>query len=162
MIREALLTQLGYTYYATLENLRGLGHEDALVTAEEGGNCINWVLGHMVNTRNVMLARIGAAPVMDEAGRALYGRGSKPLSPGSDHPTLDTLVELLEASQKTLMEGIASLDEAALAQEIPELFDDTKTETCANQLATLLFHEAYHAGQIGSIRRVLGKEGAIQ
>ena len=162
MIKQALLTQLGYTYYATRENLQGLGHEECLITAEKGGNCINWVLGHMVNTRNVMLARIGAEPVMGEAGRELYGRGSKPLGPGSDCPTLETLLELLEASQKTLMEGLEALDEAALAKEVPELFDDTKTETCANQLATLIFHEAYHAGQIGSIRRVLGKEGVIQ
>jgi len=38
---------------------------------------------------------------------------------------------------------------------------DTKGSLAA-KLAGLQFHEAYHAGQLGLLRRIAGKKGAIQ
>jgi hypothetical protein len=34
--------------------------------------------------------------------------------------------------------------------------------TLGDKLGFLQFHEAYHAGQIGLLRRLVGKEGKIQ
>jgi uncharacterized damage-inducible protein DinB len=35
-------------------------------------------------------------------------------------------------------------------------------ETVGDQLAFLQFHEAYHIGQAGLLRRLAGKDGAIR
>jgi len=35
-------------------------------------------------------------------------------------------------------------------------------KTVGNQLAFFQFHEAYHAGQVGLLRRLAGKEGALR
>jgi hypothetical protein len=35
-------------------------------------------------------------------------------------------------------------------------------ETVGSLLSTVLFHQAYHAGQLGLLRRISGHEGAIR
>jgi uncharacterized damage-inducible protein DinB len=35
-------------------------------------------------------------------------------------------------------------------------------ETVRSLLATVFFHQAYHVGQTGLLRRIAGKEGAIK
>ena len=53
---------------------------------------------------------------------------------------------MYEESQPEIMQGVEKIkDEAAL-----------------DQLTFMGFHEAYHLGQIGLIRKMLGKEGAIK
>ena len=37
-----------FSYGAINRNLDGLSHEESLVIPEPGGNCLNWVLGHIV------------------------------------------------------------------------------------------------------------------
>jgi uncharacterized damage-inducible protein DinB len=35
-------------------------------------------------------------------------------------------------------------------------------ESLGSLLATVMFHQAYHAGQLGILRRIVGKPGAIR
>ncbi|MEW6071846.1 MAG: DinB family protein [Planctomycetota bacterium] len=162
MIQNALSTQLVFTYMTAQANLDGISHADSLAAPPKGGNGINWVLGHVVNTRGVMLDLLGAAPVLGARGKELYGRGSKAIGPGAPCLSLEELRRLLDASQATLRQKLAAADEAALAREVPDLFDAAQKTTCAVKLAQLLFHEAYHMGQIGTIRRAIGKEPGIR
>jgi uncharacterized damage-inducible protein DinB len=39
--------------------------------------------------------------------------------------------------------------------------DGELTETVRSLLGTILFHQAYHSGQTGLLRRIAGKPGAI-
>ena len=41
------------------------------------------------------------------------------------------------------------------------LDEPLEKDTLGWRLAFLQFHEAYHAGQLGLLRRLLGKDGAI-
>ena len=41
------------------------------------------------------------------------------------------------------------------------LFDPDEREPLGIQFSQLSFHEAYHAGQLGVLRRALGKAGGI-
>jgi uncharacterized damage-inducible protein DinB len=63
------------------------------------------------------------------------------------------MVDLLEASQERLLSGLE--DEEILSHETGE-------STLGSKLFTFNFHESYHAGQLGILRRMLGKEGAIR
>ena len=53
---------------------KDLTHEDSLLQPPFRGNCLNWVLGHMLSNRDAILGWLGEAPVGGERGR--------PLSPG--------------------------------------------------------------------------------
>ena len=59
--------------------------------------------------------------------------------------------------------------DAGLAAVTPEALDkpasgsptNNPNETVRSLLPTVLFHQAYHAGQTGILRRIAGKPGAI-
>lgn len=42
----------GFNYMALQRNTAGLSHEDSLVQPQPAGNCLNWVLGHILAHRN--------------------------------------------------------------------------------------------------------------
>ena len=47
-------------------NLAGLTHEDSLVQPRPGGNCLNWVLGHLLTVYDGTLPLLSQEPVMGE------------------------------------------------------------------------------------------------
>jgi hypothetical protein len=162
MIREALESQLSFTHFTIHANLEGVTQAESLQSAPQGGNGANWVLGHIVDTRNIMHEFLGAEPALEEAGAAIYGRGTDPLGPDSGGMELELLLQRLDASQERLLEKLLSATDALLSGKVPGLFPPHEPTTRANLIATLLFHEAYHAGQLGVLRRILGKEAAIR
>ncbi|MCP3915956.1 MAG: DinB family protein [bacterium] len=162
MIHDVLRTQAGFTDFAVRKNLEGIGHEDSLRSAGEGGNSMNWVLGHLVNTRSSMLELLGGEPVTDARHGELYGRGSGPADTTSDTVALEELLRLWDASQAALLARLDACGPSDLERRVPKLFEPENEETVAEQLAAFLFHESYHTGQLGVIRRSVGKAGAIQ
>lgn len=139
---------------ATHLNLEGIEHEQSLV-APEAGNTLNWVLGHMVATRNAMLALLGEEPIWDEKRALLYsGAPEGGWSPERALP-LATIVTDLDRSQERIMSGLERLSDEALEEP-------RGNGTLAYRLGFLHFHESYHVGQIGLLRRLLGKPGVIK
>lgn len=59
---------------------------------------------------------------------------------------LEVLKKMYEYSQPSIMQGV----------------EKVKDENLLEQLTFLGLHEVYHLGQIGFIRKLLGKEGAIK
>jgi hypothetical protein len=129
-------------------NMEGITHEDSLKSPENGGNCINWILGHIIASRDDVFEILGTQKLCDEEFLSLYERGSKNVSPDKA-VKLKKLIETLDA---TLIK---------LEERIPDV-DLTEKEEELKMLAFLSFHEAYHCGQIGILRRIIGKEGAIK
>ncbi|MGC8787158.1 MAG: hypothetical protein ACP5Q1_07005, partial [Anaerolineae bacterium] len=58
---------------------KGLSHADSLLQPPFRGNCLNWVLGHLVTNRDRVLALLGEVPVGNESVQARYGYGSEPV-----------------------------------------------------------------------------------
>jgi uncharacterized damage-inducible protein DinB len=58
-----------------------------------------------------------------------------------------------DVSQR-LQAKLAALDDAQLAQ--PPSMNLPGTKTVADQLALFAFHDSYHVGQMGYIRKALG------
>lgn len=77
-----------------------------------------------------------------------YIQGSKPVT-SENAEDINTLLEIYNVSQKKIM---------ATLQEKDYKDDSEKNK----ELAGLGFHEAYDVGQTGVLRRIAGKEGAIQ
>jgi uncharacterized damage-inducible protein DinB len=158
MIRETLTQQLECTHQTLRLNLAGLDHEGGLRTPPGGGNPIHWVVGHMVSTRDGLLEQLGGEPVMDARARERYARGSQPIEPGAACERLEELVRLFEESQHRITARLAAVDDAFLAHPVPA---GKAEEPLVHQLSVLVFHDAYHAGQLGTLRRAIGMAGAI-
>ena len=155
MNAQALSKLYGYNHYALKANLEGMTHEESLRCPEPAGNCANWVLGHVLANRSVVLGLLDEPPILPDAEAAPYVRGSKPMRAGAGAIRLERLLADLDRSQERIAAG--------LARATTEAFDATsgQNNTVGGSLAFLQFHEAYHAGQLG-LRRLCGREGAIQ
>lgn len=134
-------------------NLEGITHDDSLVQPQTGGNGVNWVLGHIVVSRGSILKLVGESLGWSENESAPYVRGSEQLDPAKALP-FSRIVSDLEASQRKLMEG---LDRTP----VEDWRSSTDSGTKMDDLAFLQFHEAYHIGQLGTLRRIVGRPGAI-
>ena len=66
MSAQPLVEQLGYNQGVLKINLEGLSQEDSLIAPSRGGNCINWVVGHVVTARNSMLKLLGKDPIWND------------------------------------------------------------------------------------------------
>ncbi len=125
-------------------NFEGITQEESL---REINNCnsVNWILGHMVYIRNTILGILGLPPLAEEKMKGTYGRGV--IKPDMTKAVmLDTLKKMYEDSQPYIMQAL----------------EKVKDEAMLEQLTFMGFHEAYHLGQIGMWRKMLGKEGAIK
>ena len=158
---DLLADQLSYNRFAVQTNTDGLTQEDSLASPVAGGNCINWVLGHVVATRNGMLKLVGREPIWDKERTELYERGSEPVQAGTALP-LGDILSAFTASQETLVDTVRTLSDDDLSAKSPISFFKGDEETVGSALAAFLFHEAYHIGQTGVLRRVAGKDGAIK
>jgi len=156
---EWLNRQLRVSQGALHTNLEGLTHDESLRQPEPGGNCLNWVVGHILATRDRALGVLGGTPVMDKDQAARYVRGSRPIVDGNEAVRFETIVEGLDRSHERLSEVISRLDDEALARSVGGPFGDGPL---GDALAVFQFHEAYHVGQTGILRRLVGKEGAIR
>ena len=58
----------------------GLSHADSLVQTTYNINCLNWVLGHIANSRDDLLELLGRERMMDEDDAAQYKRESEPIT----------------------------------------------------------------------------------
>ena len=130
-------------------------------TPQEGGNCINWVLGHILATRNGILQILGEEPILPEDKARLYQRGSTPLIDSGEIIPLEELLVLPQSSHNIMLKKLQQSDPALLSKPAPFSPLDKPGETVGSLLAGLIFHESYHSGQTGILRRILGKESHL-
>jgi DinB superfamily len=143
-------------------NVQGVTHEESLIQPEPGGNCLNWVLGHLLWAYNGALPLLGQEPVMDKDAVKRYARGSSPLEEPAEAMDVQELLSRWDEATKRMDAGLANLTSEVLDRPAPNSPTGNPNETVRSLLTTLLFHQAYRTGQTGILRRIAGKEGAIR
>lgn len=146
--------QLHYNYNYMLRNIDGLTPEESLLQPPFSGNCLNWLLGHILVFRNFMLRYIEQPEIMTKEEIAIYNINSAPITgPDSPHLPWDRLVADLETSQTRLINTLPSLPPDYLQGLInPEKpVRGTKYEA----YVTNCVHEAMHTGQLEQMREVI-------
>jgi hypothetical protein len=151
---HVLVSAIGFNTRAMHLNLEGLTHEDCLLQPPSG-NCINWLLGHILRHRNLMLEALAAPSVWSAEAQRRYDRGSAPIrGEESVVVALEVLRWELDRSGEHLSSALAEVDVEAIQAS-------SGTSSLGQRLVFLALHEAYHMGQVGLLRRLAGKEGAI-
>ena len=128
-------------------NLKDITHEESLLTPAQGGNSINWLLGHIIISRDDIRELIGLDKLYGDEMK-MYHRGAEAAGP-AELFQFGKLIEMYNDGQHILEEKIKNTD----------LRDNDEKYRMVTFLA---FHEAYHTGQTGILRRIIGKEGAIK
>ena len=128
-------------------NLKDITHTESLVTPTRGGNSLNWVVGHIIVSRDDIRELIGLDRLCGDDMK-MYDRDTEPVSPDK-LMDFSKLLEMFNAGQNLLVDKLKETD----------LREDNEKYRMVTFLA---FHEAYHVGQTGILRRIIGKEGAIK
>jgi uncharacterized damage-inducible protein DinB len=157
---ESFLLQLQICHHIVEANVGEITHEESLKQPVPAGNCLNWVLGHLVATRSHFLLGIGAQPVWGEADRERYGRHGAPIRSASEAKPLQEIWEAYQLTQRRIREAVAELTPARLAEKAAFSPSDDPQETVGSLLVVFAFHDAYHTGQTGILRRLVGRPPA--
>lgn len=154
-IIPALLAMLDRNVNVIRMNSADITQADSLLTVAEGGSNLNWLLGHLVSTRDDILRMLGSETVWDEQHDEKYQRGSE-LPAVAEVDQINNLLLALDRSQELLAVALSATTPAQLAEPSGMRGQD--------KLGTLQFqvwHDTYHTGQTAVYRRVAGLEGTM-
>ncbi|GEJ47894.1 MULTISPECIES: hypothetical protein [unclassified Chryseobacterium] len=145
---ELIKNQVVSTYYVISSNIEGITNEESMVFPNGEANCMNWILGHLIYIRNPLLNILGEESVWDSEKFSFYNRGEIALDHKDKLVSFEELKSYLKQSQDKLEAKLNTLN-------------SFQTEM-VKDISTLSLHEIYHSGQLGYLRRILGKPGAIK
>ena len=154
---DLLLFLFNINYEVITQQVEGLSHEDSLLQPPFRGNCLNWVLGHILISRDRILDALGEERVWDEDISAAYLRESDPITPTNNDRAqpLEQIMSAYDLSHKRLMAALERITPADLEAEKSE------RTSVGKYLAFMFFHDTYHTGQTELLRQLAGKDDKV-
>jgi hypothetical protein len=151
--RELTVGMFATNVTVLVRNTQGMTDGEAARTPGDGGSNILWNLGHILQHRDQALGLLGAETILRPEHAKRFATGSLP-SRVPNPFTLEQLLNRLETSQARLEGAFRDASLETLAATGPN-------GTVLQRLHGLAWHETYHVGQTGSLRRGAGLKGAI-
>jgi hypothetical protein len=133
----------------------GLTTKDSLLQPQPGGNCLNWVMGHLVVNLVEILEVLEVDLSEDLPDLTRYRIGSEPIR-GEEVGVLalDNLVDLYEQLTNKIVDRLSQMNEAEFEEEI----DFWQGKSRRGYVAFFyFFHNTYHLGQLEFLRNLAGK-----
>lgn len=156
-----LADQLRRTREWTLMLLAGFEGEEWTFQLKPGAQHALWICGHLASAQDTLVfQRCLGKPVLAPDFRVHFPTGG-PVKSAAEHawPTVDEVRERMADMQRRTEAAVAAMSDALLAEPAfgkdgaPHPHYDTKLGAVSHAAR----HEAFHAGQIAMIRRMLGK-----
>ena len=132
---------------------KDLSQEDLLIQPQPGGNCMLWVLGHIVNSLGEVVIELGGGltPTIVKTYNR-FAPGSEPvLGYEKELPGLEKVKEDFVALSKIAIQALDGKSEEFFAQEAGH------GQTNGGSLLFSAFHLSYHIGQLEYLRNLAGK-----
>lgn len=142
-------------------NLEGFSHDESLEQPKPAGHSANWVLGHLIEVYERTLSRLGQERILPEGALDYYRQGSAPVEEPAQALDLAELLNAWDEACRRIDTGLRGLTAAELDKKDNYFKRDPEPTTLRKYLDVILFHQAYHSGQLGLLRRLGGKEGAV-
>ena len=138
----------------------GLSNAELLVQPPNGGNCMEWVLGHIADGLATILRVLDALPPENLPDLSRYQRGAEPiLGPEAGLLGRAGLLEALDMLHSAAQTRLAELGEEAFDQEIIIFGDHAQRRGW--WALFFLFHHSYHVGQLEILRNIAGRTEKI-
>jgi uncharacterized damage-inducible protein DinB len=152
-----LIQSFKLTHWLIHQQAKGLSHAESVLQLPFRGNCFNWVLGHIVNGRNLALALLDEAPTLAEAEAARYRSGAEAITQAENAVPLERLLSALDEALARLTSSLERVSPERLA----DIYDESRQQTVGDRLAGLHWHETYHTGQLELLRQLAGKNDQV-
>jgi hypothetical protein len=141
------------------DQANGLSQTDTLIQPRPSGNCMNWILGHLLDNQITLLNVLGGISPIDPAEVARYQRESAPiLAEGPGVLKLERLLEGHDLLSAAIAARLGEMTDTDFSQEIEH--QDRKV-TRGWRTLFLQFHYTYHVGQLEQLRQLAGKKDKI-
>ena len=138
-----------------IQQTEGLSHADSLIQPQPGGNCLNWVMGHLDDGLIALLKVCGGEKPDYIPSFDRYGYGSEPVvGDGEGVLPLQDLVASYEALTNAIIDRLAEMQEGDFDQET-DIFSGKVTHGYAAFF--FFFHISFHLGQLEFGRNLAGK-----
>ena len=156
---KSLVGVFGMTDFMIPRVLDDLTDEQAYARPRgDGGPSIAWTVGHLLYYRGFMMERFGRENPVGERLEPLFANTAA--SDGSDYPSLEEMRGLWDETSADFASALSGLDDEALDAA---LMDGWHAEqTLRDQVVFFAWHEGYHLGAIGQIRKELGLLGPAE
>lgn len=154
-IVDGFIDRFGYNHHSINRLTENISHNESMILPSFKGNNMNWVIGHIIESRNELLEIIGSQPIWDEFARMKYQSGSRVVSdldnPGEEFSMLLTDIESTHA---LIVSRLKELTDSDLLMTVGE---GEQKGTIAATINGYIWHETYHIGQLELLRQVAGK-----
>lgn len=131
--------------------LDGITDEEMRRAPSDHNSSMLWLAGHLVRGRGRTLITLGlSADPWD-----LFGRGTH-LDPNAKYPTKQQILQRWAEYSGQLHHALRGLKDGDIKKPAQVPNPPSLDGTVGGQVAFLAFHEAYHMGQLGYIRKWLG------
>ena len=155
---DAIKTHYTLAYRTIAMNTNGMSHEDSIRQPMPAGNCANWILGHVTAVQNEVMKLLGEAPAWNSES---LGRTAGPITTEAEAIDWDAMLREFLASEERCLGAIDRLAPEKLDE--PGYPNPLGGELTFGELLNFLgFHQCYHAGQVGMVRRLAGLDGVIK
>jgi len=136
-----------------LNCLDGISESEAHQCLAGGGNSIAFLASHLADTRHFLVARLGSTVANPLARYLADARGIADIR---EWPTLDEIRSAWLGVSEHLQTALGSLTGSELEEANVHRFP-LGDSTRLGMITFLAQHDSYHLGQVGFLRRQLGK-----
>jgi hypothetical protein len=131
--------------------LDGVSEEELRRAPSDHNSSMLWLAGHLVRGRGRALIALGlSADPWD-----MFGRGTH-LDPSVHYPTKQEILHRWAEYSGQLHHALRGLKDGDIKKQAQMPNPPSLDGTVGGQVAFLAFHEAYHIGQLGYVRKWLG------
>ena len=155
---KMLIDLLQFNHGIIHQQLNDITHVESLLQLPFQGNCMNWVLAHILTVHQEWLEMLCLPGILTEAEQKAYGYGSEPVTCAEQAIDLDTLVKRLDESLVTVVSRLENITQAELDREV-EIWRGK--QPLSQALSFFQWHETYHTGQLEQLRQLAGKNDHV-
>jgi len=161
-VKQLIRENLELADTTTVMLLEGLSDQEMLVRAVPGANHVNWMLGHLVASENLMVGWVkpGVLPPLPAGFAEKYDAKNSQSEDQKGWVGKDELLRLMREQRAGTLKALDSLTDAELVARGPEAMQPIiKTNAAIFELVAA--HWQNHTGQFSVLRRKLGKPHAF-
>ena len=128
-------------------------------TRQDPFNAAHWILAHIVRTRRAILRMLGD-DVPTEPWEEVTKMGSPP-DGFMQAPSAKNLLDEFRTQGTRIKENLLAMSAEDASKPLQKALPDGSKTVGEGIHGFFYMHESYHIGQIGVVRRLLGKPGIV-
>ena len=161
-VLEIAVKNIEFARGYTMSLLEDIGPEDWFRQPSEGVTHLAWQIGHLAMAEYALtLLRIRGKEPRDQTLMSndffrQFQKGTTPAPSAQDYPPVDEILDVFHRVHDQALRELAGYTDAQLDVPLPE-----PHAAFATKMGSVIFcsaHEMLHAGQIGLLRRLIGRE----